>query len=184
MALSVEKLAKAFECSPQTVRGYVRRGMPTSSVKKAHEWVSQNVNKNIGQPTQGERAKGQTRSRDIDELEIDELREKIRKLAAEADAKELKNAQVRGELYNAADVERNVAELTGLIRVRLESIPDEIEMDIAPEQRAQLKQRWIEKVRLILTEMSQFRLTCDDDAATGEGELQAETAGEDAQVEL
>jgi phage terminase Nu1 subunit (DNA packaging protein) len=180
-------IADASERALRTIEGYRDRGMPTNSVKAALQWIESNIRQNIGQPTLGERKAGKTSrgaASDFGDLEVQELREKIRKLAAEAEAKELKNAEVRGELYNASEVERNVAELTGLIRVRLESIPDEIEMDIIPEQRAQLKQRWVEKIRLILTEMSQFQLTCDDDASASEREFPSATTDENAALEL
>src|SRR4051812_4925756 len=101
---------------------------------------------------------------------VEERQARIRKLNAEAEAKELKNAQSRGELYPAEDVERDVAELTSLIRCRLESIPDELHTEWPLELRQEVTQRMRDKLHLILTSMANWRLSSWDAAKAGDSE--------------
>jgi phage terminase Nu1 subunit (DNA packaging protein) len=114
---------------------------------------------------------------------VEERQARIRKLNAEAEARELKNAQLRGELYEAAEVERQVAELTSRIRLRLESIPGELQTEWPAELQAVVTQRMSDKLHLILTEMSHWRLEVPANVSTGDSELPTASADSDDSVE-
>jgi phage terminase Nu1 subunit (DNA packaging protein) len=107
---------------------------------------------------------------------VEERQARIRKLNAEAEARELKNAQIRGELYAAEDVERDTAELTSLIRCRLESIPDELHTEWPLEFRQEVTQRMRDKIALILTSMAAWRLSSWDATKAGDSEPSTEGA--------
>lgn len=89
------------------------------------------------------------------------LAAQITKVEEEARHKRMKNDELAGKLYNADDVERDVAELTSYIRCRLEDIPDELSMEFPENIRWQLTLRLKDRIALILTKMSQFRLSSD-----------------------
>jgi phage terminase Nu1 subunit (DNA packaging protein) len=157
--VTVDELMEALGRSERTVTGYIRRGMPTDSVEVASQWVADNINNN-GPPTIGERKAGLT-SRRIpkNELDEEEQRARIRKLDAEGAAKELANAVKRGELMNTDDANLSVSELCLMVKARLEAIPEKVTTDCPAEMRPALLQRWSDEIHLILTEMSQWRLS-------------------------
>ena len=149
--MSITELAAAIGVSRQQLHGYIKRGCPTDSPEAVRAWRLDNVQRRRGvSPEAGE------------SLQAKLLQAQIDKATQEARAKRLKNDLLSGQLYDAQDVERDVAELTGLIRSRLEAIPDELVMEFAPEHRATYQQRLEEKIRLVLTEMSQWRLSSWD----------------------
>jgi phage terminase Nu1 subunit (DNA packaging protein) len=102
---------------------------------------------------------GPKAERPTGELQEALIRAQVAKLEAEAEAKELKNAQLRGELYDAEETEQAVSMLTSMIRNRLEAVPAEIEMEFPPEIRQQVKELVDTKLRLVLMEMSQWRMS-------------------------
>ena len=156
-------IAKRLGITAATLAYYRKRGCRAKSVAGVAAWREANVAKN-GPPTLRDRAKGVRPKTEGDAgLSIEELRAKIRKLTAEAEERELKNAQRRGELYEADDVERDVAELTGMIRTRLESIPDELTQELPPEIRQTATQLWKDRINLILTAMAHWRLSSWDE---------------------
>jgi hypothetical protein len=99
------------------------------------------------------------------------VKSQIAKNEAEAESKRLRNAKTKSELYDASEVERCVGELTSMIRGRLESIPSELETEWPLEVRALVTQRMADKIHLILTQMSAWRLPPE---ATGPGIQEAE----------
>lgn len=152
------ELADALGRTEQTITGYIRRGMPCETVEQAREWILANI-RNNGPPTIGERAAGIT-SRTIDRKDLDEeeQRAKIAKTWEEERAKRLKNDQLEGRLYDADDVELNVAELTGMIRGELESWPDHLQNEWPAELRGLATELLKHKVELLLRRMSQWRM--------------------------
>lgn len=155
---SDQKLAIAAGINYRTLLGYRHRGCTARTVEEIHAWREENVG--YGRPTIGERMNGSDKKRDRDDDGLDEekLRQQIRKLDAEAREKELDVAEREGKLLNADDVELNVGELISMIRARIESIPNELETEWPPEVRAFVTERLSEKLKLILTSMSQWRM--------------------------
>lgn len=86
------------------------------------------------------------------------LAAKVRDTNAAARKKEIENQVREGLLYEAESVEQQVAELTGMIRHRMETIADELETEWPPEVRQVVTERLRDKIHLILTEMSQWRM--------------------------
>jgi phage terminase Nu1 subunit (DNA packaging protein) len=101
-----------------------------------------------------------------DSLQERYIKSQIAKNEAEAEAKRLRNAKTKSELYDATEVERCVAELTSMIRCRLEAIPNELQTEWPLELRSLVTQRMADKIHAILTEMSSWRLPAE---ATGPG---------------
>jgi len=156
-----KQIAQALGMTDAALRYYRGRGCAATTPAGVKKWRDKNIAGN-GPPTLAERAKGGKPKRatlPAEPLEIEELRAKVRKLTAEAEERELKIAQRRGELYEAADVESDVSELTGMIRARLESIPDELHQEWPPELREQVTARMKERIYLILTAMAQWSLS-------------------------
>jgi phage terminase Nu1 subunit (DNA packaging protein) len=77
---------------------------------------------------------------------------------AQAYAQEQKNLERDGQLLDAEDANLAVSELCNLIRARLEAIPNDLQTEWPPEVRQQVTERLSDKIHLILTEMSQWRL--------------------------
>ena len=148
---SVNALAIGVGVSRRTMHDWIARGCPRGPVKAIEAWRAANI---------------RTREPAAEGSAEEERVARIRKLNADSLARELKNAKERKEIYLAADVETNVAELTGMIRTRLESIPDELQTEWPPECRQLVTERLSECIALILTSMSQWRLPCDDDVTT------------------
>lgn len=86
------------------------------------------------------------------------LAAKVRDTNAAARKKEIENQLREGQLYEAEQVEQSVAELTGMIRHRIETIADELETEWPPEVRQAVTERLRDKLHLILTEMSQWQM--------------------------
>jgi phage terminase Nu1 subunit (DNA packaging protein) len=76
----------------------------------------------------------------------------------EARAKKLKNDIAEALVYDSEDVERSAAEMTARVRMRLESIPDEMEMMFPRECRVEMKQEVADKISLVLGEMSRWKI--------------------------
>lgn len=91
-------------------------------------------------------------------LEEQLLAAQVREKNAAADAKEIANVKRRGELYEADDVNLQVAELCGMIRSELQSIPQQLENEWPAEVRGLVTETMAERIHLILTRMSQWRL--------------------------
>jgi len=169
--ISKQRLADALGVTPRTIAEYIRRGCPTSSVKEAKAWRQRNIAAHHP-PTIGERAAGKPpASADRQELKRRLSRAKIRRDDAIAESLRLKNAETRGELVNADEVEHEVAELTGLIRLRLESWPQELQTEWPLELQQLVTDRLADKVRALLIELAGIRLTCDE----SESEFGSET---------
>ncbi len=82
----------------------------------------------------------------------------IRNQNAQAKAKEIKNAERLGELYESADVELQVAELTAMIRGELEGWPDQDQNEWPAECREIVTERLKVRIELLLRRMSQWRM--------------------------
>lgn len=142
------KLALMLGVSERQIRNYIRDGMPGQQgyydVEDCRDWVSRNVN------SPGESVGGN--------LKEERLKAEVRKLRADAEQKELKNQQTRGELLHRDDVLQQVSEAFLMVKTRLECVPDEIEMQIPPEIRADVKAEVASRVRMVLMEMAAFQL--------------------------
>lgn len=140
---SARELGIALSVSTRQVQRYLADGMPGSPgryyLDECREWVAANI---------------QSQGDDGGDLNSAKKRAEIRKLNAEAEAKEMKNRQARGELAAIDDVLQAIAERDIRIKTRLESLPDEIEMRIPSEVRADVKKDVCEYVRLVLKEMA------------------------------
>jgi len=152
-----EEIAAAHEVTLRTVQGWVARrgGKPFESVEESLAWVSENIGRNG--ITLGDRKAGRFKT-PKNELDEEEQRARIRKLDAEAAAKELKNAVMRGELYDAAEAELNVSEFAGMIRGELESWPDVEQTEWPADVRELVTERLRTRIELLLRRMSQWRL--------------------------
>lgn len=86
------------------------------------------------------------------------LAAQIRKTNAEAEAKELKNAIARGELYDAPEVEQSASLFTSMIRNRMEGWPQKLAMEWPAEFRVLASELLTQEVHLLLQEMSQWKV--------------------------
>lgn len=149
---SARELAIALSKSLRQVQRYLSDGMPGSQgcydIEDCKEWIARNV-----------------KSQDAESGDLKEarLRAEVRKLNAEAEAKEMKNEQLAGELCLIADVQQEVSACFLRIKTRLEAIPNELEMLFPAELRASLKGELAERVRLILVEMAAWKLEVEGD---------------------
>lgn len=156
--LTKKELAEALGVSRVALNQWEREGAPVESV------LERPVEEAVAALKGWRATHKRPRFRDSVEPDADGdlqqqlLAAQVREKNAAAAEKEIKNAIRLGELYDAQDVELQVSELCGLIRTRLESIPSELESEWPAEVRAQVTQRMADKIHLILTEMSQWRL--------------------------
>lgn len=154
---SARELAIALDVSLRQCQRYLADGMPGYAgrydVEECRTWVDRNVQKQDGG------------SGDLNDAK---KRAEIRKLNAEAEAKEVKNLQLAGELVHRDDVLREVSELILRIKTRLEAVPDEIEMELPAEQRPQLKATVGTRIELILREMAGWQLEGEGDGGDEE----------------
>jgi phage terminase Nu1 subunit (DNA packaging protein) len=139
---TLDELAAHFGKSRQTIMEWRRRGCPVGTIAEVERWRNENV-------------KPQASS---DSLSRRERIEKLKKLRAERKERERKNRVAEGELYPREDVDLAVSELCGLVRSRLESIPQELESEWPADVRAIVTERLRDRLYLILMEMSQWRL--------------------------
>ncbi len=141
-----------------TLRSYRRRGCTAETAGEVAAWRDENIG--YGRPTLGERKNGSFK--DGQDLDEQEQRAKIAAKEEEARHRRIQNDILEAKLYDADDVEQSVAELTSLIRHRIETIPDELQTELPPEIRLAITERLRDKIYLILTEMSQWKLTTEE----------------------
>ncbi len=145
------ELAIALNVSERMVRNYIRDGMPgfqgRYSIAECREWVANNIN---------------SPNAEVGDLKEKRLRAEIRKLNADAESKECKNAIMRGDILYRDDVDRQIAEVLTRIKTRLESVPDEMETTFPASTRAQNKADLDEKIRQIQMEIAAFELEASD----------------------
>lgn len=142
-SLTVVALAAHYGVSRQTIYNWRDAGCPIGAgLPEIDAWLDAN------------------RSPELSGLDLKEakLRGQVFKLQEEIREKRLDNDKKEGLLYEAKLVEQNVAELTGMIRHRMETIADELETEWPPEVRQVVTERLRDKIHLILTEMSQWRM--------------------------
>jgi len=140
---NIRKLALDLGTSRQTLYTWQKEGCPLDQgLEAVKEWRNKHK-------TNGEEATHYARLQAAKE----------RKLLAEALAKETENLRRAGQYYRAEDVELAAIELTSIIRNRLEAAPNEIVQELPVEVRQTILELLQNKVHLILTEMSSWRLT-------------------------
>ncbi len=137
-----KELAEALGVSVRTVGYWRQQGCPRNSLAAARKWVAEN----IAQPNPG-----QTTDEPL-------LALKRKKLHEEIEEKKFKNELRKSRHVLREDAEHAIAELCVHIKNRLESIPDEIEMDIPRAVRAAVTRAVANKIRLVLIEMSRWTI--------------------------
>src|SRR5262245_35605022 len=159
-------LAAEVGVARQTLHDWEAEGCPMDSADAIREWRANHKLPRRGVALEpGETLQGRL------------LEAQIWKHSEDARNRKMKNDQLAGQLYDAQEVERNVAELTSVIRARLESIPDELGTEFPAELRLQLRQRLEDHIRLILTQMSQWQPSwlTPDKPAPDEGDEPTDT---------
>lgn len=86
----------------------------------------------------------------VAEVEIAE--EQLRKLR-------LANEEKEGRLVSRDDVVQDQSIINQVVSARLQSIPDELEMEIPREVRVEVTRRWKEKIHLVLKVISECQTT-------------------------
>jgi len=139
---NIRQLAKEIGQSRQTLYTWEKEGCPLDQGAEAvKEW----------------RNKHKSNGHDASEHTL-LLQVRARKLAAEAEAQESDNLRRKGQMYSRDQVELNAVEMTSMIRNRLESVPNEIVQELPIDIRPTVLELLENRVYLILTEMSQWRL--------------------------
>jgi phage terminase Nu1 subunit (DNA packaging protein) len=156
--LTQNELAKALNVSRQTLCDWREAGAPIAEACKLS--VPEAISLLDGW------RKNNKRPRFWSEAEADAdgtLQERlmaaqIRKHLADAEAKELKNAVLRGELVQRDDAQLALNQICNLVRVELEGWPDSLQNEWPAEVRGLVTERLDDKVRILLTKLSQTRL--------------------------
>ena len=156
-AFSRKELAAAVGVSRSTLDDWRKEGCPMTTPEAVKAW-----RKDHKLPRRGVKPVGDGSMQD--QL----LAAQVAKVQEETRNKKMKNDMLAGKLYDADDVERDVGELTSMIRARLESVPDELSMEFPEEVRLSLTQRLKDKIDQILTTMSNFRLSSWDQPTVDE----------------
>jgi phage terminase Nu1 subunit (DNA packaging protein) len=102
-----------------------------------------------------------------------------RKIEAEVQYKEMRNAERRGDMISLTAVQREGAELVARIKERLLAAPDEFENRFPSEVRAQCKADFSEFIRQLLLEVSRWTIggeTVDDIILAVARRIEAERA--------
>lgn len=143
------ELAKALGGKAvRTVADYIAAGMPASpgayDVAACQQWIAEHIRTASDEaPAAGGVMEQIKRA----ELEIKRQ---------DARARKLKTDRLAGQLYNADDVERGAAEMTGRIKLRLEQLPDEIAQCVAAKERRTVCERVTQVIEQLLLEMSSW----------------------------
>lgn len=139
-------LAIALDCDERTIRRYVARGMPCGDncydVEECREWVSKNIIQRITVDTRGTLAEQR-------------MKAEIAKLWEQAKREALKNEIAEGGLWDAEDVKQWVAGILSRVRERLLAMPDEFEMRLPQEVRAEVKSDLENYINLVLKETAE-----------------------------
>ena len=141
---TIDELASHLKRSSRRVATYLAQGLRAArhtpdgyDVGKAVEWVSRHVEE-----------KGSNRK-----LDHQKKAAEVRKANADASAKELRNLVAEGKLVNFDDVQQWASEIANKIRMRLEDMADEFEMEFPADIRAELKDRMDRYCRLVTKEL-------------------------------
>lgn len=128
--LTQVELARLFKKSRETIRLWEKAGMPSRKggfvLADCIEWREEMIRQESLQPE-----------------EVDEAKERARKMKADADFSELKVQQMRGELMPATQVEADMERLCAMVRARVLSVrgrwaPKVIRLDSMAEATAVL----------------------------------------------
>lgn len=156
VSLTVPRKAAACKVSEKTLRDWWARGCPKdASVEETLAWRDEHIPPRVGGP--GSRSVGEDDG-DDENLQIQRLKAEIHKLKQDGRGKELKNDVFEGKLVPLDDVLSQVSELVLRVKHRLESVPDEVAPEFSPDVRGKVVELLKEKIFLLLTEMSQWRL--------------------------
>lgn len=151
------KLAKLLGVSLTMVNIYSSEGMPGSNeegydVEECRQWLEARRQAS-GRPTKAEPTG--------DELDLREqkLRAEIRKLNAEAEAKELKNQIANGSVYLADEADQFMSQAAVRARERIEQWPAEAIVGIPPEFRDAIREQLERSARELLLELAAMKFT-------------------------
>lgn len=152
--LSARETAAACDVSINTLRDWWARGAPRGGTPdELKAWRDEHIAPRLGGPNR----KG-TEDTGDDNLQIQRLKAEIYKLKQDGRGKALKNDVSEGKLVPLDAVLSQVSELVLRVKHRLESVPDEIAPEFSPDVRGQVVEMLKDKIYLLLTEMSQWRL--------------------------
>ena len=141
------EIAAHFGVSTQTITKWVQRGMPGRHGKwdigKIAAWL---------ETRKRERA-------EFSDLKEEEVRARIRKLEAEATAKEYENRVTEGLLVYRDDVEQEVSEHIIFARSTLDRIPDAVRLELPIEVREPITQLIRNMIHAALVAISEWTPT-------------------------
>ena len=164
-----------------TVYGWFSRGCPRSTVEEVTAWRAANIRQEHVRNDK-KVAEGRPPNGPIDaELTLAQKRvmADTRKIEAEVQYKEMRNAERRGDMISLTAVQREGAELVARIKERLLAAPDEFENRFPSEVRAQCKADFSEFIRQLLLEVSRWTIggeTVDDIILAVARRIEAERA--------
>lgn len=140
------ELANELDVTDRTVRTYLASGMPGAdsrgkyNVERCRSWVAANV-----------RVRETVDSSELHEryklAEVEKMEEQAKKLKLDREIRE-------GELVDRDDVVQAASEAFLMLKARLESLPDELEMTFPEATRAQNTADAKDKIYLLLKELA------------------------------
>jgi len=144
--VGLREIMAEFGVSDQTIYNYVNKGMPEAGHDKynlleCYRWRTKKL--------EGALKEAQSTSK----CKLDE--EKIRQTAADADIKEIKAAQLRGELIPLDAFERTVGAVFGFVRQGFLTIPGRTASQLEGIDRHEIKERLARAVRETLAGLSE-----------------------------
>lgn len=150
-AITQDEKARLVGVSPHTLYGWYRAGLDRHcTVEEAVAWRAANRHKVGGIATAKERAAAGDGT-----LQEQLMTAQIAKTEAEAEAKQIKNRVLSGELVDAEDVRRVWSQACAKVRARLEIMPQEASKDM-PATREELIERLSLVVRAVLNDLSEI----------------------------
>jgi hypothetical protein len=158
--LTEAQLAAAVGITSRSLAYYRSgRGCKAKTVASLKRWIEANIAR-TGPPTVGERmTEDDDDSSEIPDGSLREIeqRARIRKLNADAEAKELTNAQLRGELIEKTEIVREFAEFLAFARPILDAIPDDIATETPKDLRPRHRDIAKNAVDRALKKLSQWK---------------------------
>ena len=145
--VGLKDISKAFKVSDETIYDYVQDGMPKLERGKydlleCSLWLIEKLKEDL------KKAKSSTEKSALD-------REKTRGAAIDAEIKELKAAQMRGELIPLSVYEKSVGAMFGFVRQGFLAFPGRVAAQVEGIDRHEIKNRLAAAVREILTGLSE-----------------------------
>jgi len=156
--MSRAALAVASGITYPTLLKYCQRGFKGTTPEEVQAYRDEHV----GYGRKSVREREDEDDEEPNDLDRQEQLAKIEAKQEEARHRRIQNDILEGETGYRAAFEQGASELVNLIRARLELIPDECSAEAPAEFRIQERERLADKIHLILTEMSQWKLTTEE----------------------